>query len=269
MKKEIDKSKNKKGVTNSSKKNVKTVKKNGATNFKKSKKNDDIKEVDKPIFTKLKLKSGMGLNICIGISILIFLILFIFIIIGIVKYFNKKIDTKNKEVIEEYISKEVCFGDECFYILDYSIEDRYVYLMSKKNISLEEKSIQTDNYGHLERKDIDKYLDYYKNTLEDKKIDVLDISIPTKEQLEKNGCSFEKNTSNVYTCSSEKSWIYSTSYYYSGDISGVMVNIDGLDSHFIFPFDMNEEELDNIYGKGKTLDIGLRVVVKVSINEID
>ena len=30
-----------------------------------------------------------------------------------------------------------------------------------------------------------------------------------------------------------------------------------------------QEELDNIYGKGKTLDIGLRVVVKVSINEID
>lgn len=251
---------------NSKSKNKKVVNKSKKTDLKK-----DIKTLKKEEIktTKLKLKKGMGLNICICLCVFIFIVLFIFIILGIVKYFNNKIDTKNKEVIEENINKDICFGEECFYILDYSIEDRYVYLISKKNISLEEKSIQIDDFYNLERKDIDKYLEYYKKTLEDKKVEVLEISIPTEEQLEKNGCNFKNNTSNVYTCSSEKNWIYSTSYYYDGDISGVMVNIDGLDSHFIFPFDMTEEELDNIYGRGKTLDIGLRVVIKVSINEID
>ena len=48
-----------------------------------------------------------------------------------------------------------------------------------------------------------------------------------------------------------------------------MVNIDSLDSHFVFPFDMSEEELDDLYGKDKTKSIGLRVVIKVDIKELE
>lgn len=272
MKKEINKSKNKKGVTNSCKKTVKKVKEKDVSIKKSKNKNDNSKSVlnnkKDILITKLKFKSGIGLNICIGICILIFIVLFGFIIFNVVKYFNNKIDSKNKKLIEEKINEVICFDKECFYIVDYSIEERTVYLISKKNISLEVGSIQKDNCDSLERKDIVKYLDYYKKTLEEKNLEVLDISIPNKKHLENSGCSFESNTSNIYTCSSEKSWIYSTSYYYDGDISGVMVNIDDFDSHFIFPFDMTEEELDNIYGKDNTLDIGLRVVIKVPIDEI-
>ena len=253
MKKEISKSRNNNDVVKSNKKSLKHPKKQ-----------------EEKVCAKSVFKRGFGLSICIAICIIILISLFIFIILGVVKYFNNRLDIKNKEIIEEYTSenKKVCFKEECFYVLDYSIEDRYVYLISEKNISLEEKSIQIDDSRGLARKDIDKYLGYYKKTLEEVGVEVSDISIPIKEQLEKNGCCFENNTSNVYMCSEEKKWIYSTSYYYEGDISGVLVNIDSLDSHFIFPFDMSDEELDNTYGKNKTLKVGIRVVIKVPISEI-
>lgn len=259
MKKEISKSNSNKGVKNIKSNSLRTNKI----------KNSEVKNNHKMI---LKIRKGMTLNIVISLIIVLLIILFVFIVKSTINYFNTKIDEKNKLIVENYIkeNKKVCFGDECFYIIDYSIKDRTVSLITEKNISLDEVSIQKDfSLDIIERKNIGKYLECYKKTIENLGIDVIDISIPHNKQLEKNGCNFHKNTSNVYTCSDEHSWIYNTSYYYEGEISGVMVNIRDLEAHFIFPFDMTISELENMYGKNNYLNVGIRPVIKILIKEID
>jgi len=249
MKKDISKSKN-----------VRVVKNN----------NNLKKKVHKD--KKINIKKSLVINISIGFLSILLVGLFIFIIFNVIKHINKKIDRENTIMMETYTSenKKICFEKECFYIIDYSIEDRIVFLFAEKNIMLNEHPVQTDEETvSFDRKDINQYLKYYKKTLEDLDVEVIDIYLPTYNQLEKNGCSFNSNAANIYTCSSDNSWIYSTSYYYDGDISGVMVNIGGLDSHFIFPFDMNDEELDNTYGKDMVLNVGVRPVIKIRISEIN
>lgn len=184
------------------------------------------------------------------------------------------------------IGDEIAIGTEHFYVID--SDDDYITALAKYNLDIDsgntkykgsgkqDENVKGD-YGTLEfstsnywnedvsspkfiyneNSSLNKYINSYKNDLENNNNINLDVSLMSFEQAKKLGCDNKMN--NSYDCSNAPKWVYSTSYW--------LGSASGLNNVYVIA-NTSDEKFMADYKYDNNWSFGIRPIIKVSTSKI-
>jgi hypothetical protein len=115
---------------------------------------------------------------------------------------------------------EVCFSDECFYIIDSGEENATLFAKMNINDTFKQASSGTAISDYSK---IDNYLLNYESYLSSIGVDTLETRLINYDELINFGCDAENST-----CSGAPEWTYSSDYYVGSSDNNLICRVNGL-----------------------------------------